>query len=125
MLGYEPGLAAGRLHRAVPRRRAGQRRRRSGGGSPGPAEITLSAYSTADPEWSRTALRIASLKDQVLVRGRVAMVTGDAGSAALLTWLADDDHVLTVRVGGVPGRPRWSPSGSLDDVTTEPVGVAR
>ncbi|WP_329049951.1 hypothetical protein OG738_43915 [Amycolatopsis sp. NBC_01488] len=87
----------------------------------GPAEITLSAYSTADPEWSRTALRIASLKDQVLVHGRVAMVTGDAGGA-LLTWLADDDHVLTVRVGGVPDA-RAVAQRIADDVTTEPVGV--
>ena len=51
-------------------------RRRSGGGPPGPAEITLSAYSTADPEWSQTALKIASIQDQILVHGRVAMVTG-------------------------------------------------
>ncbi|NBH09439.1 hypothetical protein GTY80_40150, partial [Amycolatopsis sp. SID8362] len=56
----------------------------------------------ADPEWSQTELRIASIRDQVLVRGRVAMVTGDTGTAALITWLADADHVLTTRVRGVP-----------------------
>ena len=88
----------------------------------GPAEIALSAYSTADPEWSRTALRIASLRDQILVHGRVAMVTGDPGGAALLTWLADDTHVLTVRVGGVPDT-RAVAQRIADDVTPQPVGV--
>lgn len=88
----------------------------------GPAEITLSAYSTADPEWSRTALRIASIKDQVLVHGKVAMVTGDTGAAAVLTWLADDDHVLTARVNGVPDA-RAVAQRIADDVTAEPVGV--
>jgi hypothetical protein len=88
----------------------------------GPAEITLSAYSTADPEWSQTALRIASLRDQILVHGRVAMVTGDTGGAALLTWLADDDHVLTVRVGGVPDA-RTVAQRIAEDVTPAPVGV--
>jgi hypothetical protein len=88
----------------------------------GPAEVTLSAYSTADPAWSQTALRIASLPDQVLVRGRVAMVTGDTGSAALLTWLADDDHVLTARVAGVPDA-RAVAQRVADSVTPEPVGV--
>ena len=88
----------------------------------GPAEIALSAYSTADPEWSRTALRIASIRDQILVHGRVAMVTGDTGGAALLTWLADDDHVLTVRVGGVPDA-RAVAQRIAEDVVPEPVGV--
>lgn len=88
----------------------------------GPAGITLSAYSTADPEWSRTALRIASLKDQVLVHGRVAMVTGDTGGAALLTWLADDDHVLTVGVNGVPNA-RAVAQHVADEVSRQPVGV--
>ncbi|SFW90397.1 hypothetical protein [Amycolatopsis australiensis] len=88
----------------------------------GPAELTLSAYSTADPEWSRTALRIAALHDQVLVHGRVAMVTGDTGSAAVLTWLADDDHVLTAEVRGVPDA-RSVAQHVADEVTAEPVGV--
>ncbi|MEV6918541.1 hypothetical protein AB0M83_26510 [Amycolatopsis sp. NPDC051106] len=88
----------------------------------GPAEIALSAYSTADPEWSQTALRIASIRDQILVHGRVAMVTGDTGGAALLTWLADDDHVLTVRVGGVPDA-RAVAQRIAEDVVPEPVGV--
>jgi hypothetical protein len=88
----------------------------------GHAEVTLSVYSTADPEWSQTELRIASIRDQVLVRGRVAMVTGDTGTAALVTWLADDDHVLTARVGGVPDArvvALWIAQG----VTAAPVGV--
>jgi hypothetical protein len=88
----------------------------------GPAEITLSAYSTADPEWSQTALRIASIHDQIVVHGRVAMVTGDTGGAALLTWLADDDHVLTVRVDGVPDA-RAVAQRIAGDVTTRPVSV--
>lgn len=88
----------------------------------GPAEITLSAYSTADPEWSQTALRIASLRDQILVHGRVAMVTGDTGTAALLTWLADDEHVLTARVAGVPDA-RSVAQRVAESVTAEPVGV--
>jgi len=65
-------------------------------------EVALSAYSTADPAWSQTALRIASLPDQTLVHGRVGMVTGATGTAALLTWMADDRHVLTAQVTGVP-----------------------
>jgi hypothetical protein len=88
----------------------------------GPAEIALSAYSTADPEWSQTALRIASIRDQIVVHGRVAMVTGDTGGDALLTWLADDDHVLTVRVGGVPDA-RAVAQRIAEDVVPEPVGV--
>ncbi|MGW5719076.1 hypothetical protein ACWEVP_23095 [Amycolatopsis sp. NPDC003865] len=88
----------------------------------GPAEITLSVYSTADPEWSQTQLRIASIRDQVLVRGRVAMVTGDTGTAALITWLADDDHVLTARVAGVPDA-RAVALSIAQGVTATPVGV--
>ncbi len=88
----------------------------------GPAEVTLSAYSTADPEWSRTALKIASIKDQIVVHGRVAMVTGDTGTAALLTWLADDDHVLTARVGGVPDA-RAVAQRIAESVEATPVGV--
>jgi hypothetical protein len=88
----------------------------------GPAEVTLSAYSTADPQWSQTALRIASVRDQVLVHGRVAMLTGDTGSAALLTWLADDDHVLTALVSGVPDAKAVA-QRVADSVTADPVGV--
>ncbi|VVJ16677.1 Uncharacterised protein [Amycolatopsis camponoti] len=88
----------------------------------GPAEVTLSVYSTADPEWSQTELRIASIRDQVLVRGRVAMVTGDTGTAALITWLADDDHVLTARVTGVP-EARLVALWIAQGVTAAPVGV--
>ncbi|WP_328644202.1 hypothetical protein OHS58_25140 [Amycolatopsis sp. NBC_00348] len=88
----------------------------------GPAEVTLSAYPTADPEWSRTALKIASIKDQIVVHGRVAMVTGDTGTAALLTWLADDDHVLTARVGGVPDA-RAVAQRIAESVEATPVGV--
>ncbi|WP_410620108.1 hypothetical protein [Amycolatopsis sp. cmx-8-4] len=88
----------------------------------GPAEITLSAYPTADPEWSRTALKIASIKDQIVVHGRVAMVTGDTGAAALLTWLADDDHVLTARVGGMPDA-RAVAQRIAESVDATPVGV--
>ncbi|MGK3207415.1 hypothetical protein [Amycolatopsis sp. MEPSY49] len=88
----------------------------------GPAEITLSVYSTADPEWSQTELRIASIRDQVLVGGRVAMVTGDTGTAALITWLADEDHVLTARVAGVPDA-RVVALGIAQGVTATPVGV--
>lgn len=68
----------------------------------GTGEVALSAYSTADPEWSQTALRIAAIPDQTLVHGRVGMVTGATGTSALLTWLADDRHVLTAQVTGVP-----------------------
>ena len=88
----------------------------------GTAEVTLSVYSTADPEWSQTELRIASIHDQVLVRGRVAMITGDTGSTALITWLADDDHVLTARVGGVPDA-RLVALRIAQGVTPEPVDV--
>jgi hypothetical protein len=88
----------------------------------GPAEVTLSAYSTADPEWSRTALRIASIHDQIVVHGRVAMVTGDTGTAALLTWTADDEHVLTARVGGVPDA-RAVAQRIAESVEAAPVGV--
>jgi hypothetical protein len=88
----------------------------------GPAEITLSVYSTADPEWSRTALRIASVHDQIIVHGRIAMVTGDTGTAALLTWTADDDHVLTARVGGMPDA-RAVAQRIAESVDATPVGV--
>jgi hypothetical protein len=87
----------------------------------GPASITLSTYSTADPEWSQAALKIASLPDQVLVRGRVAMVKG-AGGVARLTWLADDDHVLTADVVSVPDA-RAVAERIAGSVATDPVDV--
>jgi hypothetical protein len=87
----------------------------------GPASITLSAYSTADPEWSQTALRIAALPNQVLVHGRVAMVTGSGGFAQL-TWLADDEHVLSAVVVGLPDA-RAVAQQVADAVAAAPVGV--
>ncbi|EOD59276.1 hypothetical protein H480_41870, partial [Amycolatopsis vancoresmycina DSM 44592] len=87
----------------------------------GPASITLQAYPTADPEWSRTALKIASIKDQVLVHGRVAMVTG-AGDTAQLTWLADDEHVLVASLAGVPDA-REVALRIAGAVAADPVGV--
>jgi hypothetical protein len=87
----------------------------------GPGSITLSAYSTADPEWSTTALKIASLRDQALVHGRVAMLTG-SGDAAQLTWLADDEHVLCASIAGIP-ESRAVAQRFADAVTAEPVGV--
>ncbi|MGW3959830.1 hypothetical protein ACWED2_08395 [Amycolatopsis sp. NPDC005003] len=87
----------------------------------GAAEVTLTAYSTADPEWSQTALKIASLKDQALVHGRVAMLTGSGGTAEL-TWLADDRHVLVVQVLGVPDA-RAIAQQVADSVAAAPVGV--
>ncbi|WP_103339790.1 hypothetical protein [Amycolatopsis sp. CA-126428] len=87
----------------------------------GPAAITLLAYSTADPEWSQTALKIASIKDQVLVHGRVAMLTGSSGTAEL-TWLAGDRHVLVLEVLGIPDA-RAIAQRVADSVAAEPVGV--
>ncbi|MEU4524979.1 hypothetical protein AB0F52_40465 [Amycolatopsis sp. NPDC024027] len=87
----------------------------------GQAAVTLLAYSTADPDWSQAALKIASLKDQVLVRGRVAMDTG-SGSDAQVTWLADDQHVLVASVTGIPDA-RTVAKRIADSVTTEPVDV--
>ncbi|ADJ44076.1 hypothetical protein AMES_2252 [Amycolatopsis mediterranei S699] len=87
----------------------------------GPAKVTLMAYSTADPEWSQTALKIASIKDQVLVRGRVAMDTGSGGDAQV-TWLADEQHVLCATVTGFPDA-RTVAKRIADSVTAEPVGV--
>jgi hypothetical protein len=87
----------------------------------GPSKVTLMAYSTADPEWSQTALKIASIKDQVLVHGRVAMLTGSRGVADL-TWLADDRHVLVVQILGIADA-RAIAQRVADSVTADPVGV--
>ncbi|HWD06415.1 MAG TPA: hypothetical protein VG674_28645 [Amycolatopsis sp.] len=67
----------------------------------GPSRIELSAFSTKDPNWSATALRLAALPDQIVIDGRVAMVTGSATSAEL-TWSPDDTHVLRADVDAVP-----------------------
>jgi hypothetical protein len=120
VLGYSPGwLPAGFTEQY---REGGpgitpQVRRWSGG----PSSITLSAYSTADPEWSQTALRIAALRDQVLVHGRVAMVTG-ADGVAQLTWLADDEHVLSASIAGFSDA-RAVAQRIADAVAADPVGV--
>ncbi|WP_328614650.1 hypothetical protein OHS18_42855 [Amycolatopsis sp. NBC_00355] len=90
--------------------------------SAGPAEITLSVYSTADPEWSGPVPKVASVQDQIVVHGRIAMVTGDTSTAALLTWTADDKHVLTARVGGVPDA-RAVAQRIAESVRATPVGV--
>lgn len=87
----------------------------------GSGSITLLAFSTADPEWSQAAIKIASLPDQVVVRGRVGMVTG-AGGDAQLTWLADDEHVLCAALAGIPDA-RAVAERIADSVTAEPVGV--
>ncbi|MEU4251980.1 hypothetical protein AB0F15_31630 [Amycolatopsis sp. NPDC026612] len=87
----------------------------------GPASITLRTYSTADPAWSQAALKIASIHDQVLVHGRVAMLTG-SGDAAELTWQADDEHVLGAAIAGIPDA-RAVAQRFADDVAAEPVGV--
>ncbi|WP_206797327.1 hypothetical protein [Amycolatopsis sp. MtRt-6] len=87
----------------------------------GPASITLLAYSTDDPEWSQTALKIAAIKDQVVVNGRVGMVTG-SGSTAQLTWLADGKHVLRASLAGIPDA-REVAQRIADSVAATPVGV--
>ena len=87
----------------------------------GPASITLLTYSTADPEWSQAALKISSIRDQVLVHGRVAMLTGSGGGAEL-TWQVDDEHVLCATIAGIPDA-RAVAQRFADAVTAEPVGV--
>ncbi|MFF1606892.1 hypothetical protein ACFVYA_03855 [Amycolatopsis sp. NPDC058278] len=87
----------------------------------GPSRITLMAYSTADPEWSQTALKIAAIKDQALVHGRVSMLTGSGGTAEL-TWLTDEQHVLVVQILGIPDA-RAIAQRVADSVTAGPVGV--
>jgi len=89
--------------------------------SSGQSSITLLTYSTADPEWSQAALKIASIKDQVLVHGRVAMVTG-SGGVAQLTWLADDEHVLSASIAGFSDA-RAVAQRIADAVAADPVGV--
>ncbi|WP_033293447.1 hypothetical protein [Amycolatopsis jejuensis] len=88
----------------------------------GPGRVELAAHSTADPEWAQTALRIAALPDQVVVHGRVGMVTGETGTAATLTWMPDDAHVLTAKVDGVPSA-REIAQRVADSVTTEPARI--
>lgn len=88
----------------------------------GASRLELAAHSTADPEWAQTALRISALKDQVVVHGRVAMVTGPTDTIATLTWMPDDHHVLTAKVEGVPDA-RTVAERVADSVTVEPVQV--
>ncbi|GAA1021673.1 MULTISPECIES: hypothetical protein [Amycolatopsis] len=88
----------------------------------GASRVEVAAHSTADPEWAQTALRISALKDQVVVHGRVAMVTGPSDTIATLTWMPDDRHVLTARVEGVPDA-RTVAEQVADSVTQEPVLV--
>ncbi|WP_406628926.1 hypothetical protein [Amycolatopsis sp. WGS_07] len=88
----------------------------------GASQVELAAHSTADPEWAQTALRIAALPDQVVVHGRVAMVTGSVSTAATLTWMPDDHHVLTAKVEGVPDA-RAVAEQVADSVTADPVLV--
>ncbi|QRP44165.1 hypothetical protein [Amycolatopsis sp. FDAARGOS 1241] len=83
----------------------------------GPSRIELSAFSTADPDWSATALRIAALPAQIVVHGRVAMVTGSSTSA-VLTWSPDDTHVLRAEVDAVPAA-REVAQRIAEDVTTD------
>ncbi|GAA3579126.1 hypothetical protein GCM10022222_74920 [Amycolatopsis ultiminotia] len=88
----------------------------------GPATVELAAHSTADPEWAQTALRISALKDQVVVHGRVGMVTGETGTAATLTWMPDDGHVLTAEVDGMPDARKVAEQVA-DSVTAEPARI--
>jgi hypothetical protein len=70
-------------------------------GQVGAAEITLSTFSSQSPEWSGTALKIATLPDQIVIGGRVGMVTGD-GTSAMVTWMPDAARVLQLKLTGVP-----------------------
>ncbi|MFI5609795.1 hypothetical protein [Amycolatopsis sp. NPDC051903] len=88
----------------------------------GPSRIELSAFSTADPDWSATALRIAALRDQIVVHGRVAMVTGSATSA-VLTWSPDDTHVLRAEVDAVPGAREVAQRIAEDVTASEPTPI--
>lgn len=72
-------------------------------GQVGSAEITLSTYSTQDPEWSGTALRIATIQQQIIVGGRVGMVTDETATSAMLTWMPNSSQVLQLKVTSVPG----------------------
>ncbi|MBB4685099.1 hypothetical protein [Amycolatopsis jiangsuensis] len=88
----------------------------------GPARVELAAHSTAEPEWAQTALRIAALRDQVVVDGRVGMVTGENAAAATVTWMPDDRHVLTAEVDGMPDA-RGVAEQVADSVRAEPAQV--
>jgi hypothetical protein len=72
-------------------------------GQVGAAEITLSTFSAQDPEWSGTALKIAALPDQIVVGGRVGMVSGESATSATLTWMPNSSQVLQLKVTSVPG----------------------
>ncbi|WP_275291495.1 hypothetical protein [Amycolatopsis sp. La24] len=88
----------------------------------GASRVELAAHSTADPEWAQTALRISAVKDQVVVHGRIAMVTGPSDTIATLTWMPDNRYVLTAKVEGVPDA-REAAQQVADSVTVEPVRV--
>ncbi|MEW2504831.1 MULTISPECIES: hypothetical protein [unclassified Amycolatopsis] len=88
----------------------------------GPSRIELSAFSTKDPEWSATALRIAAVRDQVLVHGRVAMLTGSTTSAEL-TWSPDETHVLRAEVDAVPSAKEVAQRIAEDVSRSQPIPV--
>ncbi|WP_326569583.1 hypothetical protein VSH64_00570 [Amycolatopsis rhabdoformis] len=88
----------------------------------GPSRIELSAFSTKDPEWSATALRISAPQDQILVHGRVAMLTGSATSA-VLTWSPDDTHVLRAQVDAVPSARTVARQIANDVTAAEPTRI--
>ncbi|WP_020657712.1 hypothetical protein [Amycolatopsis benzoatilytica] len=88
----------------------------------GASRIELASHSTADPAWAQTALRISALPDQVVVHGRVGMVTSSSGTAATLTWMPDDEHVLTATVDGLPDA-RTVAEQVADSVAASPVRV--
>ncbi|WP_037369974.1 hypothetical protein [Amycolatopsis orientalis] len=88
----------------------------------GASRVELAAHSTADPEWAQTALRISAVKDQIVVHGRIAMVTGPTDTIATLTWMPDHRYVLTAKAEGVPDA-RAVAEQVADSVTVEPVRV--
>ncbi|MCU1683704.1 MAG: hypothetical protein JWQ81_4443 [Amycolatopsis sp.] len=71
-------------------------------GQVGSAEIALSTFSAQDPEWSGTALRMATLPDQIVVGGRVGMVSDETATSAMLTWMPNSSQVLQLKVANVP-----------------------
>ncbi|WP_409466010.1 hypothetical protein [Amycolatopsis sp. GA6-003] len=88
----------------------------------GASRVELAAHSTADPEWAQTALRISAVRDQVVVHGRVGMVTGPTDTIATLTWMPDHRYVLTAKVEGVPDA-RATAEQVAESVTVEPVRI--
>jgi hypothetical protein len=72
-------------------------------GQVGSAEVTLATFSAQDPDWSGTALKIATLPDQIIVGGRVGMVSDETPTSAVLTWMPNSSQVLQLKLSGVPG----------------------